>query len=88
MQHSDVEQTLVAQFDDVMNSAVDQGFNSVNHSHNNAENNSEPSTPAIQQDQDSSLRTKSTRQVDTHKVLPQTKYILISHHAMPGIQYA
>ncbi|MBH0059085.1 DNA polymerase III subunit gamma/tau [Pseudoalteromonas sp. SWXJZ94C] len=53
MQHSDVEQTLVAQFDDVMSSAVDQGFNSVNHSHNNAENNSEPSTPVIQQDQDS-----------------------------------
>ncbi|KDC56068.1 MULTISPECIES: DNA polymerase III subunit gamma/tau [unclassified Pseudoalteromonas] len=27
MQHSDVEQTLAAQFDDVMSSAVDQGFN-------------------------------------------------------------
>ncbi|TMO05323.1 DNA polymerase III subunit gamma/tau [Pseudoalteromonas sp. S558] len=30
MQHSDVEQTLAAQFDDVMSSAVDQGFNPQN----------------------------------------------------------
>ena len=27
MQHSDVEQTIAAQYDDVMSSAVDQGFN-------------------------------------------------------------
>ena len=26
-------------------------------------------------------------QVDTHMVLPQTKYILIPHHAMPQILY-
>ena len=27
MQHSDAEQTLASQFDDIMSSAVDQGFN-------------------------------------------------------------
>ena len=37
--------------------------------------------------QDSSLRTNSTWQVDTHMVLPQTKFILIPHHAMPQILY-
>ena len=31
------------------------------------------------------FRTNSTWQVDTNMVLPQTKYILIPHHAMPQI---
>ena len=37
--------------------------------------------------QDSSLRTNFTWQVDTHMVLPQTKYVLIPHHAMSQIIY-
>ena len=35
--------------------------------------------------QDSSLKNKLYLQVDTHMVLPQTKYILTTHHAMPQV---
>ncbi|KTD97713.1 DNA polymerase III subunit gamma/tau [Pseudoalteromonas sp. CR1] len=46
MQHSDVEQTLSAQFDDVMSSALDQGFNP--HIHSDQQVNESPQSASQQ----------------------------------------
>ncbi|ASM50389.1 DNA polymerase III subunit gamma/tau [Pseudoalteromonas espejiana DSM 9414] len=54
MQHSDVEQDLAAQFDDVMSSAIDQGFspaNNIEHSNDVAEQAAQtPSSSVVEQE--------------------------------------